>query len=82
MSRIFKSASGHTFTQVEVDRLRYEARLAYLDGRNKRYADLTKQADKMAAELRPEPSPKSDPDAALTEALRWLFTAAPGAGRG
>jgi hypothetical protein len=39
-------------TEQDVERLRFDARLAYLDGRVKRAKDLNKQADKMAADLR------------------------------
>lgn len=36
----------------EADRLRYEAYLAYLDGRNKRSLDLNKKADALSAQAR------------------------------
>lgn len=32
----------------EVERLRYDARLAYLDGRNKRARELNKRADRLS----------------------------------
>lgn len=35
---------------TRIRRLRYEARLAYLDGRTKRAKELNKQADKLDAE--------------------------------
>jgi len=39
-------------TGREISRLRYEARLAWLDGRNKRAKDLNVQADKLENEAR------------------------------
>ncbi len=42
----------HMATQRDVDRLRYDAWLAYLDNRNARAKDLNKRADKLAADLR------------------------------
>jgi len=39
----------------EIDRLRSDARYAYLDGRNRRAQDLTRRADRLAAELRAVP---------------------------
>ena len=36
----------------ESERLRYEARLAYLDGRTKRAKELNKKADMLDASLR------------------------------
>lgn len=38
-------------TEREVSRLRYEARLAFLDGRTKRAKELNKQADKLDRQL-------------------------------
>ena len=36
----------------EVNRLRYEANLAYLDGRTKRYRELHKRADALEMKVR------------------------------
>jgi len=36
----------------EANRLRYEANLAYLDGRTKRYRELHKRADALEAQAR------------------------------
>jgi hypothetical protein len=38
--------------EQEANRLRYEAYLAYLDGRNKRSLDLNKKADALSAQAR------------------------------
>lgn len=39
-------------TEREVERLRYDARMAYLDGKTKRAKDLNKKADQLAKTLR------------------------------
>lgn len=39
-------------TEREVEKLRSDARYAYLNGRTKKAKELNKKADKLAAELR------------------------------